>query len=140
MSTASKTQKIEDNLFFTLFPSLKISVSTANQVNVEKVPENVTIEIVKEKYRQSGLHNLLLKPSLILLTLKRFTKSSADSIHFFLKLIGIYVKCPIKAADERQQHQASETSTTPEPTILSGKEDPLLSKQTFNELEDGNDI
>ena len=59
MSTASQTQKNKDNLFLTLSPSLTISVSTTNQVNLKKVPENLTIGSVKEEHRQVGLHKLL---------------------------------------------------------------------------------
>ena len=113
MWTASQTQKNMGNLFFNLSPSLTISVSTNNQVNIKNVPENVTDELVKE-YRQVGLHKLLRK-AVIHLSYADFLqlKSSADSIHSFLNIIGNHVKCPIEAADERQHYQASETSTTP---------------------------
>ena len=111
MSTASQTQKNKDNLFLTLSPSLTISVSTTNQLNIKNVPENVTIELVKEEYRQVGLHKLLRK-AVIHLSYAEFLqlKSSTNSIHSFLNFIGNHVKCPLEAADERQQHQASETS------------------------------
>ena len=113
MSTASQTQKNKDNLLLTLSPSLTITVSTTNQRNIKNVPENVTIELVKEEYRQVALHKLLPK-AVILLSYAEFLqlKSSTDSIHSFLNFIGNHVKCPLEAADERQ-HQASETSTNP---------------------------
>ena len=112
MSTASQTQKNKDNLFLTLSPSLTISVSTTNQLNIKNVPENVTTELVKEEYRQVGLHKLLRK-AVFHLSYVEFLqlKSSTDSFHSFLNFIGNHVKCPLEAADEGQQHQASETST-----------------------------
>ena len=114
MSTASQTQKNKDNLFLTLSPSLTIPKATTNQLNIKNVPENVTIELVKEEYRQVGLHKLLRK-AVIHLSYAEFLqlKSSTDSIHFFLIFIGNHVQCPLEAADETQQHQASETSTKP---------------------------
>ena len=113
MSTASQTQKNMDNLFLTLSPNLTISVSTTNQVNIKNVPGNVTIELVKEEYRQVGLQKLLRK-AVIHLSYAEFLqlKSSTDSIHSFLNFIGFHLNCPIEAADERQ-HQASEISTNP---------------------------
>ena len=112
LSTASQTQKNRENLFETLCPSLSISVSTTNQVNIKNIPENVTTELVKEDYRQVGLHKLLRK-AVIHLSYAEFLvlKSSTDSIHSFLNFIRNHAKCPLEAADERQQHQASQTST-----------------------------
>ena len=69
------------------------------------MPENITIQLVKEEYRQVGLHKLLRKAVIHV--------SYAEYLHSFLNFIGNHVKCPIEAADERQQHQASETSTNP---------------------------
>ena len=114
MSTAFQTPKNKDNLLLALSPSLIISVSTTNQVNINNVPENVTIELVKEEYRQVGLHRLLWK-AVIYLSFADFLqlRSSTDSIHSFLNLKAKHVECLIEAANERQQHQAYETSTTP---------------------------
>ena len=114
MSTASQTRKNKDNFLINLSPSLTISVSTINQLNIKNVSENVTIEPVKEEYRHVGIHKLLRK-AVIQLSYAEFLqrKSSTDSIHSFLNIIGNHVKCPLEAADERQQQQASETSTNP---------------------------
>ena len=114
MSTASQTQKNKDTLFLTLSPSLIISVSTTNRLNNKNVPENVTIELVKEEHRQVGLQKLLRK-AVIHLSYAEFLqlKSSTDYIPSFLIFIGSHVKYPLEAADERQQHQVSETSTNP---------------------------
>ena len=114
MSTASQTQKNKDNLFLTLSPRLSISVSTTNQVKIKNVPESVTIELVKEEYRQVGLHKLLRKAVIHLFYAELLQiRSSNDSIHSFLNFRGNHVKCPIEAADERHQHPASEISTNP---------------------------
>ena len=101
MSTASQTQKNEDNLILTLSSSLTISVSTTNQLIIKNVPENVTIELVKEEYRQVGLHRLLRKAVIHLsYTESLQLKSSSDSVDSFLNFIGNHVKCPLEAADE----------------------------------------
>ena len=159
MSTVSQTQKNKDNLFLNLSSSLTISVSTTDQVNIknvpenvtisvsttdqvniENVPENVTIELVKEQqYRHVG-EPKLLRQAVLHLSYAGFLqlKSSTNSIHSFLNFIGDLVEYAIEAADERQ-HQASETTTATPPlktTILSGKEDPWLPEQIFNELKD----
>ena len=136
-----KSQKNKDNLFLILSPSVTISVSTINQVNIRNVPENITIELVKEEYRQVGLHKLLRK-TVIHLSYAAFLqlKSSTDSIHFSLNIVGNHVKCPIEAVDKRQQHQDSEPSTTPKPRIPSGKEDHRLSEQIFNEFKHRDDV
>ena len=114
MSTDSQTQKNKGNLFLNLSPSLTISVSTTKQVNSKSVPENVKIELVKEENRQVGLHKSLRK-AVIHLSFAEFRQlnSSTDSTHSFLNFIGNHVRCTYEAANERQQHQASETSTTP---------------------------
>ena len=89
-------------------------VPTTKQVNIKNAPENLTTELVKEEYRQVGLHKLLRK-AVIHFSYAEFLqlKSNNDSIHSFLNLIGNHVKCPIEAAEGRQQHQASETCTNP---------------------------
>ena len=96
------------------FSSLTISISTINQFNIKNVPENVTIELVKEEYRYVGLHKLL-RNTVIQLPYGEFLqlKSSTDSIQSFRNFTVNYVKRPVEAGDIRQQHQASETSTIP---------------------------
>ena len=109
-----QTQKNKDNLFLTLSPSLTVSVSATNQVNIKNVPENVTIELVKEEYRQVGLQ-ILLRKAVIHLSYAEFLqlKSSNDCIYSFVNFLVNHVIYPLEAVDERQQHQASETSTNP---------------------------
>ena len=96
------------------FSSLTISVSTINQFSIKNVPENVTIELVKEDYFYVGLHKLL-RNTVIQLFFSEFLqhKSSTDTIQSFPTSKGIYIKRKVEAADKRQQHQASKTSTTP---------------------------
>ena len=70
----------------------------------------ITIELVKEEYRQVGLHKFSRK-AVVFFGYAEFLqpKSSTDSIHSFLNFIGIHVKCPIEAADKDNNIKPSTT-------------------------------
>ena len=101
------------NLFRNMSPSLTKSISTTNQVRIMIVPEKLTIELVKADYRQFELHELLQRQSNFFTMLISFNKGRAPISFTVFCLIGNHVKSPIEAANERQQHQDSETSTNP---------------------------
>ena len=136
LSTAFQMHKDREKFFFTLSPSLTISVSTTNQVNIKNIPEKITTEIVGEEHCHLDYIHYWRKESTIHLRLRSF------NLHRVMIPFAFFWTSQWFISDARLEQLFKDNNIKllkipplPKPAIQSAKDYPRMPEQIFNELK-----